>query len=112
MVNSPEKIIILDADPHSREDTRAALQAAGYDVAVFATTREGLDAIHQGGADLLLLDASMQEPSAGEVLATIRGTAKTAGIRVLLLVAAGSEQRASALDLGADDAISRPCDAR
>jgi DNA-binding response OmpR family regulator len=112
MVNTPEKIIILDAEPHSREDMRAALQSAGYDVAVFATTREGLDAIHQSGADVLLLDATMQEPSAGEVLATIRGAAKTAGIRVLLLVAAGSEQRASALDLGADDAISRPCDSR
>jgi DNA-binding response OmpR family regulator/S1-C subfamily serine protease len=112
MADSPEKIIILDPDPHSREEMRAALQSAGYDVAVFATTREGLDAIHQSGAELLLLDASMQEPSAGEVLATIRGSAKTAGIRVLLLVAAGSEQRASALDLGADDAISRPCDPR
>ena len=78
MPNSPEKIIILDADPHSREDLSAALQSAGYDVATFATTREGLDAIHQTGAAVLLLDASMQEPSAGEVLATIRGSAATA----------------------------------
>jgi S1-C subfamily serine protease len=33
-------------------------------------------------------------------------------MRVLLLVAGGSEQRASALDLGANDAISRPYDLR
>ena len=112
MANTPEKIIILDADPRSSEEMRAALQAAGYDVAVFATTREGLDAIHQTGADLLLLDASLQDPGAGELLATIRGSAKTESVRVLLLVAAGSEQRATALDLGADDAISRPCDSR
>jgi DNA-binding response OmpR family regulator len=112
MVNSPEKIMILDADPHGREDLRATLQSAGYDVSVFATTREGLDAIHQTGADLLLLDAAMQEPGAAEVLATIRGSAKTAAIRVLLLVSGGSEQRASALDLGANDAISRPFDSR
>jgi DNA-binding response OmpR family regulator len=112
MVNTPEKIIILDADPHSSEDLRATLQSAGYDVSVFATTREGLDAIHQTGADLLLLDAAMQDPGAGEVLATIRGSATTAAMRVLLLVAGGSEQRASALDLGANDAISRPFDSR
>jgi DNA-binding response OmpR family regulator len=112
MVNSPEKIIILDADAHGREELRATLQSAGYDVSVFATTREGLDAIHQTGADLLLLDAAMQEPGAAEVLATIRGSAKTAAIRVLLLVSGGSEQRASALDLGANDAISRPFDSR
>ena len=112
MVNAPEKIIILDSDAHSREDLRATLQSAGYDVSVFATTREGLDAIHQTGADLLLLDAAMQDPGAAEVLATIRGSAKTAAIRVLLLVAGGSEQRASALDLGANDAISRPFDSR
>ena len=54
----------------------------------------------------------MQDPGAGELLATIRGSAKTESVRVLLLVAAGSEQRATALDLGADDAISRPCDSR
>jgi DNA-binding response OmpR family regulator/S1-C subfamily serine protease len=112
MANTPEKIIILDADPRSSEEMRAALQAAGYDVAAFATTREGLDAIHQSGADLLLLDASLQDPGAGELLATIRGSARTESVRVLLLVAAGSEQRATALDLGADDAISRPCDSR
>ncbi|MFZ3215710.1 MAG: trypsin-like peptidase domain-containing protein [Candidatus Acidiferrales bacterium] len=112
MDTTPEKIIILDADAHSREETRAALQAAGYEVAAYATTREGLEAIQQSGADLLLLDATLQDPTAGEVLATIRGAAKTETIRVLLLVGAGGEQRASALDLGADDAISRPCDAR
>src|SRR5271155_3308574 len=112
MANTPERIIILDPDPHGSEDLRAALQSAGYDVAVYATTREGLDAIHQTGADLLLFDASMQEPSASEVLATIRGSAKTAAMRVLLLVAGGSEQRAAAMDLGANDAISRPYDLR
>ena len=112
MANTPEKIIILDPDPRSSDEMRAALQAAGYDVAVFATTREGLDAIHQTGADLLLLDVSLQDPGAGELLATIRGSARTESVRVLLLVAAGGEQRATALDLGADDAISRPCDSR
>ena len=112
MANTPEKIIILDPDPRSSEEMRAALQTAGYDVVVLATTREGLDAIHQTGADLLLLDASLQDPGAGELLATMRGSARTESVRVLLLVAAGSEQRATALDLGADDAISRPCDSR
>jgi DNA-binding response OmpR family regulator/S1-C subfamily serine protease len=112
MDNKPERIIVLDADPHSREEIRAALQAAGYDVADFATTREGLEAIRQHGADVLLLDAAMQDPGASEVLATIRGSASTEAIRVVLLVAAGGEQRATGLDLGADDAISRPCDSR
>jgi S1-C subfamily serine protease len=64
------------------------------------------------GTDLLLLDSNLQDPGAGELLATIRGSARTESVRVLLLVAAGSEQRATALDLGADDAISRPCDSR
>ena len=29
MVSTPERIIILDPDSHSREDLRAALQSAG-----------------------------------------------------------------------------------
>ena len=66
MDTTPEKIIVLESDPRSREEISSALRAAGYDVAAFATTREGLDAIQQGGADILLMDSTLQNPSASE----------------------------------------------
>lgn len=108
----PEKIVVLEADQIHRETMSAALRDAGYDVAAFATAREGLDAIHASGTDVLLLDSGLQDPSASETLATLRGATKTSGISIILLVGPGSEERAAALDLGANDAISRPCDPR
>jgi DNA-binding response OmpR family regulator/S1-C subfamily serine protease len=84
------------------------MQGAGYDATTFATFQEGLDAIHASGADLLLLDSRMPDLNAREALATIRGSAATEAVRVILLVGSSAEERAAAIDLGADDAISRP----
>ena len=52
----------------------------------------------------------MLDASAREILATIRSSAATTGVRVILMVGSRAEERAAALDLGADDAISRPWD--
>ncbi len=112
MDSAPEKIVVLDSDPRAREELRSALQATGYDVAAFATSREGLDAIQQGGADIVLMDANLQNPSASELIAAIRGTSKTTTTRVFLAVGPTAEERAAAMDLGANDAISKPLDTR
>jgi DNA-binding response OmpR family regulator/S1-C subfamily serine protease len=118
MDNAREKIVIVESDAAARENLRAALETAGHDVAAFAGAREGLDAIHQTGADLLLMEAGLagagashqDTASARDTLATIRGSAATSVIRVILLVGSAAEERAAALDFGADDAISRPWD--
>src|SRR5271156_1837661 len=109
---APEKIIVIDPDPATSAEIQDALRTAGYDVASFATTREGLDAIHQHGAAILILDSRLENPSARETIAIIRGTATTEAMRVLLLVGNSSDERADALDLGANDAISRPFSVR
>ncbi|MGH9712338.1 MAG: trypsin-like peptidase domain-containing protein [Candidatus Acidiferrales bacterium] len=111
MNNLREKIVLLESDAASRENLQAALQSAGYAVAAYATTREGLDAVHQTGAEVLILDASLRDPNAREFVATVRGAAATEGLRIILVVGSGAEARAAGLDLGADDAVSRPLDA-
>ncbi len=110
MNSRPEKILLVEADPPSRENLLAALQSAGYEVAAFATPNELLNAVRQSSADLILLDGAILDNGTHSVLATIRGSAATSGTRVILLAAAKPEDRAAALDLGADDAISRPWD--
>jgi DNA-binding response OmpR family regulator/S1-C subfamily serine protease len=108
MANKRERIVILESDAATRDVLQALMQTAGYDVATFATAHEGLDAIHASGADLLLLDSRLPDTSAREALATIRGSSATEAMRVILLTGPSAEDRASAIDLGADDAISRP----
>jgi DNA-binding response OmpR family regulator/S1-C subfamily serine protease len=110
MDNTREKILVVEADAASRENLRATLQEAGYEVTAYATSREALDAIHQSAADVLILDAGLRGPTARELLAAIRGAAATEGLRVVLLVGSGAEERAAGLDLLADDAVSRPWD--
>jgi DNA-binding response OmpR family regulator len=108
MNTAAEKIIVLDSDPTARAELQDALRNAGYDVESFATARQGLDAIHQHGAAVMILDDRLQEPSARETIATIRGTATTEAIRILMFVGPTADERADALDAGANDAISRP----
>jgi DNA-binding response OmpR family regulator len=109
---APEKIIVLDSDPACRAEIQDALRNAGYDAESFATVREGLDAIHQRGAAIVILDDRLQEPGVRETIAILRGTATTETIRVVLLVGPSADERADALDMGANDAISRPYSVR
>jgi DNA-binding response OmpR family regulator/S1-C subfamily serine protease len=114
MDNIREKIVIVEADETSRTSLTAIMESGGYEVSAFSTAREGLDALQHAGADLFLLDTDFccsGALSARETLATIRGSALTATIRVIALVGSGADNRAVGLDLGADDAVSRPWDA-
>jgi len=110
MPSTREKIFIVESDVHSRENLHIALQTAGYDVRALASPSDALDAIHESAPDILLLGASLRDSSAREFIATIRGAAATESIRLLLLIGGAPEERTAALDLGADDAISRPWD--
>ena len=110
MNDTREKIILLEPDAATAGSLQAALQAAGHEVACFSSPTEMLEAARLSAADLLLLDSPAVAPETRELLATIRGAATTAAARVILLVGAEPWQRTAALEYGADDAISRPCD--
>ena len=114
MNNSREKIVIVEADGASRESLRILMQEAGYDVSALGSAREGLELVRRSGADVLLLGSLAGDaggPSVHEIMAAIRGSAVTEGVRVILLTPPGAGERAAGLDIGADDAVSRPWDA-
>jgi len=116
MNNTREKIVIVEADPIALETLRSALDTAGYDVAAFTSAVEALDAIHNAGANLLLMNAHARNvldadgPHPRETIAIIRGSAATEMVGVILLVGSSIEERTEALNFGADDAISQPYD--
>lgn len=114
MDNIREKIVIVEADEASRASLVSILESGGYEVSAFSTALDGLDTLQHAGADLLFLDADLcgaDTLGARGMLATIRGSALTAAVRVIVLVCSGPDNRAMGLDLGADDAVSRPWDA-
>ncbi|HUA02141.1 MAG TPA: trypsin-like peptidase domain-containing protein [Candidatus Aquilonibacter sp.] len=120
MSDASDKIVIIDANPTSRAALEALLQGAGYDVRAFGAAREGLESVRHAECDLLILNATTfaTEPGppehaalhAHEVIAAIRGSAAAADVRVILLVGPAADERAAALDLTADDALSHPFD--
>ena len=104
-----EKIIVLENDTSARTRLSQTLSEAGYNAIAVATLAEGMERARDSG-DLLLLDAGACAPTAQEVIASVHGSQATDGIRVVLLVGPTVAERAAALDIGADDAISRPWD--
>jgi DNA-binding response OmpR family regulator/S1-C subfamily serine protease len=108
MSTKREKIVVIESDSTVAEHLRAAFETAGYDAASFAVTSEGLDAVQHSGADLLIFDAGLREPGARETVAAIRGAVATETVRIILIVGGAATERAAALDVGADDALSRP----
>src|ERR1700721_2028446 len=97
MDNIREKIVIIEADEASRTSLAAIMVSGGYEVSAFSTPREGLDALQHGGADVLLLDIDLcgaEMLNVHEMLATIRGSALTAAVRVIVLVCPGANNRA------------------
>src|ERR1700722_4523499 len=110
MDKARETIIALETDTEGREALTSALKAAGFNASAFGTSQEVIEAVQQSSPDVVLLDASILDHSAREILATIRGSAASAAVRVILLVGPRPDDRSAAIDLGADDAISRPWD--
>jgi DNA-binding response OmpR family regulator/S1-C subfamily serine protease len=108
MDQAPEKIVVVEADASLRAELQTALEASGYQVLPFAAAREALDAIRKQGADLLVLDGSQCDCDVVETLSAMRGSPAMAPIRLILLVGADSKDRATGIELGANDAISRP----
>jgi DNA-binding response OmpR family regulator/S1-C subfamily serine protease len=116
MDNTREKIVIVEEDSAKRQSLRTTLETPGYDVSGFATVAEALDAIHNAEVHLLLMGADARNAADSvasnprETIATIRGSAATEMVRIILLVGSAAEQRIESLNFGADDAISHPCD--
>lgn len=108
MDTAPEKIVLVEADSSLRAELQSALEAAGYQVAPYAAVAEALEAIRKTSPEVLLLDATASDGSLVETLSAIRGTSLTSSVRVILLVGSEAKDRETGIEMGANDAVSRP----
>ena len=100
------RLLIVDDEQASRYGIRRALESFGYDIAE-ADSAEAARVLMNGAAfDLLLLDVNMPGPNGLQVLEAIR---RNAEIPILMLSGRSRERdKVEALDLGADDYLSKP----
>src|SRR5437764_4446212 len=99
-------ILIVDDDPSIRESLSNELRAAGYTTTTASDGREGVSAFQSHAPDLVLSDLAMPRSDGFELIAAIRATSR---VPIIVLSVRGADpDKVRALDLGADDFVTKP----
>ena len=102
------RILVIDDEPQMRRLLRVALEAHDYEVAEAATGPAGLVEAATRAPDIVLLDLGLPEMPGIDVLRRLR---EWSDVPVLILsVQDAGEDKVAALDLGADDYVTKPFD--
>ena len=100
------KILVIDDEPPIRKLLRMGLNTQGYDVLEAPSGKSGLEMLSQD-PDLVILDLGLPDVDGLELLRTIRG--RKEGVPIVVLSSRGDEAgKVQALDLGADDYVTKP----
>lgn len=103
----PLRVLVVDDEPAIRRFLRVGLTAQGY---IVSETEEGtktIDTARRGGTDMILLDLGLPDIDGIDVLKRIR--AIPSAVPIIVLTSRDDEAvKVEALDLGADDYVTKP----
>ena len=100
------RILVVDDEPQILRSLRTTLASHGYDVQTAAMGEEALAAVDGRLPDLVVLDLVLPGLSGLEVCRHLRARSS---LPILVLSARGDERdKVAALDLGADDYLTKP----
>jgi two-component system KDP operon response regulator KdpE len=100
------KILVIDDEPPIRKLLRMGLNTQGYDVLEASNGKTGIELLAQE-PDLIILDLGLPDIQGLDLLRTIRG--RKEGVPIVVLSSRGDEAgKVEALDLGADDYVTKP----
>jgi two-component system, OmpR family, KDP operon response regulator KdpE len=103
---SAVKVLVIDDEPPIRKLLRMGLSTQGYEVIEASNGRTALEQLAQQPA-LIILDLGLPDIQGHELLRTIR--ARNDSVPVVVLSSRGDEAgKVQALDLGADDYVTKP----
>ncbi|MFG3297496.1 response regulator [Micromonospora chersina] len=100
------RILVVDDEPQILRALRINLRARGYEVQVAETGTAALKTAASHPPDLVVLDLGLPDLDGVEVIRGLRGW--TTVPIIVLSGRAGSEDKVSALDAGADDYVTKP----
>ena len=104
------KLLIVEDEPSYVEALEVALEREGFDTDAATDGRAALASFSASPPDLVLLDLMLPELSGLDVLRTIR---ETSDVPIIVVSAKDAEADVvSALELGADDYLTKPYSAR
>jgi CheY-like chemotaxis protein len=111
MNSKTECILLVDDDEDTRQAVALMLEAEGYRTDHASNGEEGLQKIASGSYDLLLLDLTMPRLDGMDVLRILRQLYAPGTLPVVLMSAKDSAAvQARAMNLGANDFITKPVD--
>ena len=100
------RVLVVDDDPRLQRTLTIALRAHGHEVVTAADGRTAVLSVAEDGPDLVILDLGLPDLDGTEVLRRIRSTSL---VPVIVLSARHeSDDKIEALDLGADDYVTKP----
>ena len=103
------KILIVEDEPAIRELIAVNLRHAGYTVSEAETAEAARIQLDAALPDLVLLDWMLPGQSGVEFARKLRAEARTAKLPIVMLTARAQEgDKLQALDLGADDYVTKP----
>ena len=106
MTANPTRVLVIDDEPAIRRLMKTGLTAENYEVIEAATGEEGWTIFCRAKPDIVLLDLGLPDIEGKEVIRRIRG----AGLTPIVVLSIRSDERGKveALDLGADDYVTKP----
>jgi two-component system KDP operon response regulator KdpE len=100
------KVLVIDDEPPIRKLLRMGLSTQGYDILEAGNGKAALELLAQNPA-LIILDLGLPDIQGHELLRMIRG--RNDGVPIVVLSSRGDEAgKVEALDLGADDYLTKP----
>lgn len=105
-MNKTPRILIVDDEPQIGRVLRTGLKSHGYDVRVAADGLSGLETFDDWHPDLVITDLTMPNMGGLELCRRLRAISQ---VPVIVLSARGEEKaKVEALDIGADDYVTKP----
>ena len=100
-------LLVVDDEPSFRRLLRTSLSAQGYRVLEAGTGQGAMDSLGRDAPEVVLLDLGLPDMDGLEVIRRVRGSG--ARTPIIVLSSRGDERgKVQALDLGADDYVTKP----
>ncbi|MGA2594199.1 MAG: EAL domain-containing protein [Bryobacteraceae bacterium] len=111
MLTNGRSLLLVDDDQTNQDLLSRRLKKAGYATELAASGYEALDVLDRHEVELILLDSMMPGLSGIELLQQLRTRFSPAHLPIIMVTALGESERiVEALNLGANDYITKPID--
>ncbi len=111
MTSQASRLLIVDDNELNRDMLARRLARKGYDIVLAASAQQLSQRVKEEAIDLVLLDIEMPEISGLEALKTLRETYSPIELPIIMVTAKDqSDDVVRALNLGANDYVTKPID--